>query len=85
MPGLRKGQWDESRDESGDGRSLPGGIALLGALAAALGVFARGDGAFVTVTSARGEVYDMATTASMPGAASSWLPKGVGWDVFTLW
>jgi hypothetical protein len=38
------------------------GVAALAAIAAALGVFARGSGEFITVTSARGQSYEMATT-----------------------
>ena len=36
--------------------------ALVAGVASALGVFARGDSTFVTVTSARGEIYEMATS-----------------------
>jgi hypothetical protein len=59
-------------------------VALLAAVAAALGVFARGDGAFVTVTSVRGEVYDMATTGVYAWNAKQIVAEGVGWDAFTL-
>ncbi|HEX6210807.1 MAG TPA: hypothetical protein VF136_08525 [Methylomirabilota bacterium] len=59
-------------------------VALLAAVAAALGVFARGDGSFVTVTSARGEVYDMATSGVYANNALQVVAEGVGWDVFTL-
>jgi hypothetical protein len=59
-------------------------VALLAGVAAALGVFARGDGAFVTVTSARGETYDMATTGVYANNALEVVAEGVGWDVFTL-
>ena len=59
-------------------------IALLGGVAAALGVFARGDGSFVTVTSARGEVYEMATSGVYANNALQVVAEGVGWDVFTL-
>ena len=64
--------------------ALAGGVALLAAVAAALGVFARGDGSFVTVTSARGEVYEMATTGVYANNALQVVAEGVGWDVFTL-
>ena len=63
---------------------LGGFVALLGATAAALGVFARGDGSFVTVTSARGEMYDMATSGVYANNALQLVAEGVGWDVFTL-
>lgn len=59
-------------------------IALLAGVAAALGVFARGDGTFVTVTSARGETYDMATTGIYAYNARQVVAEGVGWDIFTL-
>jgi hypothetical protein len=59
-------------------------VALFAGLAAALGVFARGDGTFVTVTSARGETYDMATTGIYAYNARQLVAEGVGWDVFTL-
>jgi hypothetical protein len=59
-------------------------VALLGAVAAALGVFARGDGAFAAVTSARGEAYEMATTGVYAWSAKQLVAEGVGWDVFTL-
>lgn len=63
---------------------LAAGVALLAGAAAALGVFARGDGSFVTVTSARGEVYEMATTGVYANNALQVVAEGVGWDVFTL-
>lgn len=59
-------------------------VALLAASAAALGVFARGDGSFVLVTSARGEVYEVATTGVYANNALQVVAEGVGWDVFTL-
>jgi hypothetical protein len=52
--------------------------------AAALGVLARGDGTFVTVTSARGEVYEMATSGVYEWSAKQLVAEGIGWDVFTL-
>lgn len=58
--------------------ALAGGVALLAAVAAALGVFARGDGSFVTVTSARGEVYEMATTGVYANNALQVVAEGVG-------
>jgi hypothetical protein len=59
-------------------------LAVLGAVAAAFGVFGRGDGMFVTVTSARGEVYEMATSGIYAFNARQLVAEGVGWDVFTL-
>ena len=64
--------------------ALTGGIALLAGVAAALGVFARGDGSFVTVASARGEVYEMATSGVYANNGLQLVAEGVGWDVFTL-
>ena len=64
--------------------ALAAAVALLAGVAAALGVFARGDGSFVTVTSARGEVYEMATTGVYANNALQVVAEGVGWDVFTL-
>lgn len=64
--------------------ALAATVALLAALAAALGVFVRGDGSFVTVTSARGEVYEMATTGVYANNALQLVAEGIGWDVFTL-
>lgn len=59
-------------------------IAGLAAVCAALGVFARGSGALVTVTSPRGVTYDMATTGVYAYNANAVVAEGVGWDVFTL-
>ncbi|HEX7172975.1 MAG TPA: hypothetical protein VF365_10255 [Candidatus Limnocylindria bacterium] len=64
--------------------SLSATIALLAAIAAAVGVFARGDGAFVTVTSVRGESYEMATTGIYANNALQLVAEGIGWDIFTL-
>lgn len=64
--------------------TLAVGVALLAALAAGLGVFARGDGTFVSVTSARGEVYEMATNGVYANSAKQLVAEGIGWDVFTL-
>jgi hypothetical protein len=59
-------------------------VAILAAAASAFGIFARGDGSFVTVESVRGEVYDMATTGVYAYNAQQVVAEGVGWDVFTL-
>ena len=59
-------------------------VALLSGIAAALGVFARGDGAFETVTSVRGETYQIATDGVYANSALQLVAEGVGWDVFTL-
>jgi len=59
-------------------------IGLLAGVAAAVGVVARGDGSSVLVTSARGEVYEMATTGIYANNALAVVAEGVGWDIFTL-
>jgi hypothetical protein len=64
--------------------ALCGGVALLAGAAAAMGVFARGDGSFETVTSVRGVTYEMATTGVYAFNAERVVAEGVGWDVFTL-
>lgn len=64
--------------------ALCAAVAILAGIAAALGVFARGDGIYETVTSARGEVYEVATTGVYAGNARQLVAEGVGWDVFTL-
>lgn len=63
---------------------LSGAIAVLAGVAAAFGVFARGDGTYVSVVSARGETYEMATTGVYAYNAMRVVAEGVGWDVFTL-
>jgi hypothetical protein len=60
------------------------GVATLAAIAAALGVFARGSGEFITVTSARGQSYEMATTGVYAYNAQRVVAEGVGWDSVTL-
>jgi hypothetical protein len=59
-------------------------VALLAATAAAIGVFARGDGSYVTVTSIRGVTYAMATDGVYAFNAQRVVSEGVGWDAFTL-
>jgi hypothetical protein len=59
-------------------------VGLMAGLAAALGVFARGDGSFETVTSVRGVTYAMATDGVYAFNAQPIVSEGVGWDVFTL-
>jgi hypothetical protein len=63
---------------------LVGGIALLTAVTAAAGIFLRGGETFVTVTSVRGETYEMATTGIYAWNAKRLVAEGVGWDLFTL-
>lgn len=64
--------------------AVSAGVALMAAVAAAFGVFARGDGTFDTVTSSRGEVYEMATTGVYAFNGRQLVAEGIGWDVFTL-
>lgn len=64
--------------------ALGAAVALLAAIASALGVFARGDGTFVAALSARGEAYQMAATGVYANNAREVVAEGVGWDVFTL-
>lgn len=59
-------------------------VAALAAVAAGLGVFARGDGTFETVTSVRGVTYEMATSGVYANNAQRMVAEGVGWDLFTL-
>jgi hypothetical protein len=59
-------------------------VAVLAAVAAGLGVVARGDGAYETVTSVRGITYRMATDGIYAYNAEQVVAEGVGWDVFTL-
>jgi hypothetical protein len=63
---------------------LTAGVAILAAIAAGFGVFARGDGTYVTVTSVRGEVYDLAVGGVYANNALQVVAEGIGWDVFTL-
>ena len=59
-------------------------VALMAGVAAAAGVFLRGSGALETVTSPRGETYEMATDGVYAFNAMRLVAEGVGWDVFTL-
>lgn len=59
-------------------------IALLTGVAAAAGLFLRGDGSFEPVTSVRGEQYEMATTGVYAYNAERVVAEGIGWDIFTL-
>lgn len=59
-------------------------VAVVAGVTAALGVFARGDGTFETVTSVRGITYEMATSGVYAYNSQQVVAEGVGWDVFTL-
>lgn len=63
---------------------LTASVASAAAIASAVGVFGRGDGATVLVTSVRGETYPMATTGVYAWNAQRLVAEGVGWDAFTL-
>lgn len=63
---------------------LCGFVALLAGVAAALGVFGRGDGTFAPVTSALGEIYEIAVGGVYADSSRQLVAEGVGWDVFTL-
>jgi hypothetical protein len=59
-------------------------VGVLAGLAAGLGVFARGDGTFVPVTSSLGEAYEIAVDGVYANSARQLVAEGVGWDAFTL-
>ena len=59
-------------------------VGVLTAVASGLGVFARGDGSFESVTSVRGVTYEMATNGVYAYNSKQLVAEGVGWDVFTL-
>jgi hypothetical protein len=59
-------------------------VSVLAGIAAGLGVFARGSGEYVAVTSARGETYQMALDGVYAFSSKALVAEGVGWDVFTL-
>lgn len=63
---------------------LCAGVAAMMALASALGVFARGDGAVEAATSIRGELFHYVTTGVYAFNAERVVAEGVGWDWFTL-
>jgi hypothetical protein len=64
--------------------ALTATVGILAGVAAALGVFARGDGSYATVTTVRGEQIEIATTGVYANNARQLVAEGVGWDVFTL-
>ncbi len=59
-------------------------IALLAGVASGAGVFMRGDGAAETVTSVRGETYEIVTDGVYAYNAERIVAEGVGWDYVTL-
>jgi len=59
-------------------------IALLTAVTAGTGLLLRGDNSFETITSVRGEEYQMAATGVYVYNALRVVAEGIGWDVFTL-
>jgi hypothetical protein len=72
------------RDRPAGMAALCGVVAVAMAVAAAVGVFARGDGATLMTTSIRGETYAYATTGVYAYNAERIVAEGVGWDWFTL-
>ena len=64
--------------------ALTGAVALAAGFAAGAGVLLRGSGATETVTSARGETYEMATDGVYAFNAIRVVAEGIGWDIFTL-
>lgn len=59
-------------------------IALSAGVAAAIGVFGRGDGSHAAAVSIRGESFEYATTGVYAFNAQRVVAEGVGWDVVTL-
>jgi len=59
-------------------------IALCAAAAAGAGVAWRGDGETETVTSVRGEEYEMVTGGVYAYNARRVVAEGIGWDIVTL-
>ncbi len=59
-------------------------VGAMAAIAAALGVFARGDGTFTSATTVRGEIYELATSGVYAWSGRDLVAEGIGWDVFTL-
>lgn len=59
-------------------------LAVTVAVVAGIGVFGRGDMASQTVTSARGETYEMISGGVYAFNSERMVAEGVGWDVFTL-
>ncbi len=59
-------------------------IALAVAVVAAIGVFGRGGMETETVTSVRGETYEMITDGIYAFNSERMVAEGVGWDIFTL-
>jgi hypothetical protein len=64
--------------------ALCAAVALAAGVAAGAGVVLRGSGATTTVTSVRGETYEMATDGVYAFNAMRVVAEGIGWDVFTL-
>ncbi|MBX2998496.1 MAG: hypothetical protein KF893_08315 [Caldilineaceae bacterium] len=59
-------------------------VTVLAAVAAAVGIFFRGNGAAVEVTSVRGESYLVITEGIYRFNSQRMVAEGVGWDIFTL-
>jgi hypothetical protein len=59
-------------------------VTVLVAIAAAVGIFFRGNGEAVEVVSVRGESYLMITEGIYRFNSQRMVAEGVGWDIFTL-
>ena len=64
--------------------ALTRAVACAAGVAAAAGTFLRGSGATLTVTSPRGETFEMAVDGVYANNAMRVVAEGIGWDVFTL-
>jgi hypothetical protein len=83
-PGTRKRCHNRMRNTNIAQAALCVVIAVLAAIASAAGVFLRGDGSVLTVSSVRGVPYEVAATGVYAYNAHQVVAEGVGWDVFTL-
>lgn len=59
-------------------------IAIMVAVAAGIGVFMRGSGETATITTPRGEEYEMVTDGIYRYNSVRLVAEGVGWDLVTL-
>jgi hypothetical protein len=82
----RRSRWLDpmTRDSTAATVALAVAVSVSAAIASAIGVLGRGDGAIETVTSVRGETYDMLTSGVYAYNAERVVAEGVGWDLFTL-
>jgi hypothetical protein len=59
-------------------------VAILVGVAAGIGVFMRGEGETRTITSPRGEEYEMVTEGIYRYNSERLVAEGIGWDIVTL-